>query len=698
MVRRHVVELTEPHPEHVLTVGNGDFAYTTDITGMQTFPAFHDQAAAAARGSTAVNTATMSTWGWHEMPNPDGFVLEDAMSEYPTTRGPVFYPDRYDIGEAMSGQVSERNRAGAWLHANPQRIDLGRIGLALRPGSDAPAETDPACLADVRQRLDPWTGVIDSSSRYGGEAVSVRTVAAPDSSTVAFCIESPLLQDGRAVVALRFPYASDGFFQTADWTAPERHTSALVGDEPGHAVVQRTLDATSYKVDVRSSSGSLRPGTEPHTFELHGPDETLELVVRFAPADADEGPAESFGSVRARAAGWWESFWLSGAAVDLAGSTDPRAHELERRLVLSQYLTAVNCAGGMPPQETGLVTNSWQGKSHLEMHFWHAAHFAAWGRPQLFERSLGWYRSIAGQARATASRQGYPGLRWPKHVGPDGRESPDPTGSLLIWQQPHLLYLLELVWAASEADRRPTLVAEFADLVEETAEFMAAFAEERDGVFHLGPPVMPAQEFYEAAETEDPTYELAYWWWGLELAQRWRERSGIGRHSEWDRVQATMARPSVVDGRYAVVAGTSEVRRDDHPSMLAALGVLPPTPLVDPDTMAATLVDVMADWHWPSAWGWDFPVMAMTATRVGRPDLAVEALLKEVPRNGFTAVGHNPQLGSFLPIYLPGNGALLAAVSLMVTGSGEGAAPGFPADTWSVRSEGFVPWPGVGTA
>jgi hypothetical protein len=52
----------------------------------------------------------------------------------------------------------------------------------------------------------------------------------------------------------------------------------------------------------------------------------------------------------------------------------------------------------MPPQETGLVTNSWSGKSHLEMHWWHAAHFVLWGRPDLLECSLPWYKKILPRA------------------------------------------------------------------------------------------------------------------------------------------------------------------------------------------------------------------------------------------------------------------------------------------------------------
>ena len=49
-----------------------------------------------------------------------------------------------------------------------------------------------------------------------------------------------------------------------------------------------------------------------------------------------------------------------------------------------------------------------------------------------------------------------------------------------------------------------------------------------------------------------------------------------------------------------------------------------------------------------------------------------------------------------LPVYLPGNGGLLAAVSLMAGGwdGADGPAPGFPDDgTWDVQCEGFSPWP-----
>ena len=107
------------------------------------------------------------------------------------------------------------------------------------------------------------------------------------------------------------------------------------------------------------------------------------------------------------------------------------------------------------------------------MHYWHAAHFASWGRPALLERSLGWYNAILPSAREKARQQGYAGARWPKMTAPDGRDSPSPIGPLLIWQQPHPIAMAEMIYAAHPT--RDTL-ARYRDIVFESAEFMASYA------------------------------------------------------------------------------------------------------------------------------------------------------------------------------------------------------------------------------
>src|SRR5205814_1829301 len=106
-----------------------------------------------------------------------------------------------------------------------------------------------------------------------------------------------------------------------------------------------------------------------HQFILY-PKETrnrLAFVAAFSPVPMSVALPDASATFAA-AAGRWQRFWTSGAAVDLSESRDSRAPELERRVVLSQYLTAIQCSGSMPPQETGLTVNSWYGKFHLEMH------------------------------------------------------------------------------------------------------------------------------------------------------------------------------------------------------------------------------------------------------------------------------------------------------------------------------------------
>jgi hypothetical protein len=133
----------------------------------------------------------------------------------------------------------------------------------------------------------------------------------------------------------------------------------------------------------------------------------------------------------------------------------------------------------------------------------------------------------------------------------------------------------------------------------------------------------------------------------------------------------------------------------DHPSMLAALGVLPASPLVDRETMLRTARWVDDVWEWESTWGWDYPMRAMTYVRCGDLERAIDALLHDTPKNTYLPNGHNYQ-EERLPAYLPGNGGLLAAAALMAAGwdGADGqAAPGFPKEGWQVRYEGLRPLP-----
>jgi hypothetical protein len=698
LVRRHNVRQDRLDPTSPVSVGNGDFAFTLDLTGMQTFP---DKYPVGEPGDKDAGTllGTQSSWGWHSTPpagdTPD---IADSLVEYGSPRGPVRYVDlnggtQDEFSEALTG-------AEAWLRANPHRLDLGRISLSLDDGT-GPRPPQEAEMSTAEQCLDLWTGIVTSTFALAGEPVTVETACHPDRDELSLTVSSPLLARGLGLT-VTFPYGSGIWHNAADWEQPGAHRT-LVERTDGGWLVKRTLDAAEYRVRIASAEAALEV-TGDHELRISTPGERLEISFLFLPAGipaaghrgtdagADPEPAGAACTMAASRQGW-ERFWMTGAAVQLAGTPDPRAVELERRIVLSQYLTKVNCSGMTPPQETGLVCNSWRGRFHLEMHWWHSAHFALWNRPELLERSMGWYEDIRGSAAATARSQGFPGARWPKQVSPDGRESPSTIGPFLVWQQPHPIYLAELLYRAQPSRE---LLDRYAGIVRDTADFMAGFAVPVDGGYHLGPPLIPAQESYASlrARISNPTFELAYWQWALRAAGQWIRRMGGEPDPLWEEVAAGMAAPMVRDGVYAAMDVEPFTVREDHPSMLCALGFLPSTELIDHATMRATLHDVLGDWDWKSTWGWDYPVAAMTAARLGEPETAVDSLLMPVGKNTHLPNGHNRQT-STLPVYLPGNGGLLAAVALMAAGwdgGPSGHAPGFP-ESWTVQWEGLIPAP-----
>jgi hypothetical protein len=221
-----------------------------------------------------------------------------------------------------------------------------------------------------------------------------------------------------------------------------------------------------------------------------------------------------------------------------------------------------------------------------------------------------------------------------------------------------------------------------------------AYFETARNRFVLGPPVIPAQENHPASETWNPTFELAYWAYGLRTAQRWRERLAMSRNPEWERVIANLSSLPQRDGVYLAHENCPQTyteRNADHPSMLAALGMLTGDG-VDRETMLRTLRKVMKEWQWDKTWGWDYPLTAMTATRLLQPNMAVDALLMVTEKNRYLPNGHNWQRQN-LPCYLPGNGGFLYATAMMAMGW-QGAprrdTPGFPNDgAWRVRAENF---------
>ena len=671
VVKRHRVCTTGTLLKSPAQVGNGKFAFGMDITGLQTFVPFN----------------TLSDWSWHSFPLPEGMKAENYRPVVVETHGKKI---AYELRNPDQPELSE------WLTKNPHRYNLGRIGFRLlrEDGTEA-QEID---LGNARQEIDLWTGVVYSRFELNRKEVKVRTVCHPDKDMIGVSIESELLNDGNMSIYLDFPYPDGRYFKhyIGRYDTISGHTSTFEKLAPNSVRIARTMDDTHYytTLDWTGPATFSRESEKAHKFLLQPRHtSTFSFTCCFSPEPVIN-VTESVASIERKSAASWEKYWCSGAAVDLSGSKDPRWLELERRIVLSQYLMRANESGLFPPQESGLVNNGWFGRFHFEMIWWHGVHYGLWNRMECFDNYLNVYKDFMPKALERAKSEGRSGARWPKCTGNFNREWPGSAHAYLIWHEPHPIYFAEMQYRQKPV---PETLEKWEDIVLNTADYMAdyLFYDKKTKQYVLGPPVVVVSENTDPLQTINPIFELGYFRYGLRTALEWADRLGLSekRTRKWKEVLSKMAPLPVADGVYTTYEGIPDMWTKytyEHPALTGVYGMLPGDG-VDQPTFKRTLEKVSKEWQFNRIWGWDFPMLAMAAARTGQPALAIDMLMH--PSAGFQFDEHGLATGGPFP-YFPSNGALLTAVAMMCGGwdGSEGEAPGFPKDgSWTVRYEGFVP-------
>jgi hypothetical protein len=280
-------------------------------------------------------------------------------------------------------------------------------------------------------------------------------------------------------------------------------------------------------------------------------------------------------------------------------------------------------------------------------------------------------------------------------VGPEGIDSPSKIATLLVWQQPHIIYLVALVYRDLQQN---SFLEEYWTVIKETTDFMADYLvyNDQSDCYELTAPLIPVQETYDPHEVLNPTFELQYFKEAFAIAIQLGTIIGKEIPSSWALVSHKIATPLISQDLYMATAhhiDTFQNYHHDHPSMLMSYGLLKGKNL-DVEVMKNTLSTVLKTWDYSSLWGWDFAILAMCATRLNVPEIAVDALLFQTDKNTYSKNGQNFQQGrTDLPAYLPGNGALLWAIAFMVAGF-DGCkieTPGFPQNgNWNIEYENFL--------
>lgn len=674
---RHIVHNTEVDTLNALTLGNGRFAMTMDVTGLQTFPD------AYAKG---IPLGTQSEWGWHSFPPDTTYLIEETLADIDFHGRKVPYARQWPAG-------TNQANAANYIRQNPHRIHLATVGWQIlqQDGSEISIND----VHSIQQHLDMYHGVLISIFYIGNEKVEVTNVVDQQLDALAVQVKSKLLSKGRLKLKVKYPYPTNEFLDEASNFDPDEHKRLKIQIiDSKSLLIQRNLDTLTYYSKIDSDVAILKELNDPD-YLLISPDtltDRWQFTVRFS-KEMDISKIR-YKEVIRRTKTDNDLFWKAGGIIDFSQVTDHRAKELERRMVTSLYLTKVNCQGSSFPQETGLTYNSWFGKPHMEMAWWHSVHLPLWGRQDILAKQMNWYFKAADTAAKIASRQGFAGWRWQKMTDPDGQETPSSVGSYLLWQQPHVIYFTDLLVKRSKDPKG--LLNEYDELITQSADFMASFAQfdTLTRKFILGPGVIAAQERFDPQSTVNPTYELAYWGWGLNKAMEFKKIQGKPIPEKWINVVNNLSPLPVKDSLYLFASSAPDSYTNphlltDHPSVLAIYGMLPPGHGLNLTIMKNTFNKIKAKWNWEDTWGWDFLMLAMTASRLGYGEDAVNALLMPVTTNTYLKNGHNYQTPR-LRVYLPGNGGLLTALAIMAAGTEENPKinQGFP-KSWKVRSEGI---------
>ena len=321
VVGRHAVRFANPRPQvggaeyctpnatssafSQLTVGNGDFAFTADLTGLQSLNRSYGSSP-----DFAFPALTQSSWGWHTpdpkridptMPSP---WLPDGSLNITYAQYPVESLDEREghgnrsIPILLDCQKHNDPRLCQWWYNFPVRTSLGQLGFVTQQQTQAGSRQTgavPLVLEDVRdssQHHDLYSATLYSNWTVGEHRVVVTTVADDETTDsvasqftapsgmaltvqLAFCAPGTVPEgthtDGN-VTAI-----GNGGMQACDWLQPsDSHTTTQVSSSGGRLDLSRKLEYDEYSVSCVASVGEWQR-TGPHAFVLTLPPATESM-------------------------------------------------------------------------------------------------------------------------------------------------------------------------------------------------------------------------------------------------------------------------------------------------------------------------------------------------------------------------------------------------------------------------------------
>ncbi len=474
-------------------------------------------------------------------------------------------------------------------------------------------------IKDVKQELDLYKGIVTSSFNYKEKINKTTSFIYQDHDEFNFKLQSDNLN-----LALKFNYPS----YTKNGYRLDILPNVLVKED---RITLLYDDKNSLSFKLKSSSNY----------------QIVENTLIFD----DNNVSFSLALDEIKEGKLLDEFWKcdNGIIID--------NEELVKKMVLSKYLLHVNSTGIYPPQESGLTYNCWNSKFHLEMHLIHSLWNIYNNHVGDLVKSFDYYLSIMPSSLKRASLNGYKGLRFPKMTGPDGEDSPSNIGPLLIWQAPHILFMLQEIYYLYNKEN---IIKKYEPLISGTIDFMISFLTLKDSKYQMLDPLLEACESIPLDRCQNPSFELEYWRYTLERQPK--IDTVLYGHQRYDYLDITskIITPKEDDGIYLKTYGVID-KYDlykDHPTEGFLMSFFK-SKIVDKEKMVKTIDYILKNMDLSSYWGWDFPFLGLSLLNCGEIEKSIEVTQLNTINNQHLYNGYNTSPRDDLKAYLPGNGAFL---------------------------------------
>lgn len=474
-------------------------------------------------------------------------------------------------------------------------------------------------IKDVKQELDLYKGIVTSSFNYKEKINKTISFIYQDHDEFNFKLQSDNLN-----LALKFNYPS----YTKNGYRLDILPNVLVKED---RITLLYDDKNSLSFKLKSSSNY----------------QIVENTLIFD----DNNVSFSLALDEIKEGKLLDEFWKcdNGIIID--------NEELVKKMVLSKYLLHVNSTGIYPPQESGLTYNCWNSKFHLEMHLIHSLWNIYNNHVGDLVKSFDYYLSIMPSSLKRASLNGYKGLRFPKMTGPDGEDSPSNIGPLLIWQAPHILFMLQEIYYLYNKEN---IIKKYEPLISGTIDFMISFLALKDSKYQMLDPLLEACESIPLDRCQNPSFELEYWRYTLERQPK--IDTVLYGHQRYDYLDITskIITPKEDAGIYLKTYGVID-KYDlykDHPTEGFLMSFFK-SKIVDKEKMVKTIDYILKNMDLSSYWGWDFPFLGLSLLNCGEIEKSIEVTQLNTINNQYLYNGYNTSPRDDLKAYLPGNGAFL---------------------------------------